>query len=86
MFMHPYGLRVILTCLTRDWHTPAYMMAYSGFYDYFVTTGDPPTYCVHLAGSLPSEWGTPGAFPQLLLFSALNNELSGSLPDAWYVH
>lgn len=33
--------------------------------------------------SLPPTWSAPGALPNLFLFSALGNSLTGALPDAW---
>lgn len=36
-----------------------------------------------LPGSLTDAWGTAGAFPRLVLLSALSNSLTGPLPDTW---
>ena len=36
-----------------------------------------------LAGTLPPEWGNPGAFPALATLSLYNMALTGLLPSAW---
>lgn len=35
------------------------------------------------AGSLPSPWATPGAFPSLAALNISANNLSGPLPPEW---
>lgn len=37
----------------------------------------------HSSGSLPTSWGTPGAFSKLANFSVFWNRLSGSIPASW---
>ena len=34
-------------------------------------------------GGLPDSWAGTGAFPQLHIFSADSNQLSGGLPESW---
>ena len=39
--------------------------------------------CPISVGSLPSSWGTPGAFSKLTNLSMVWNRLSGSIPNSW---
>ena len=34
-------------------------------------------------GTLPEEWGTAAAFPELTTLDLSNNQLSGTLPALW---
>ncbi len=36
-----------------------------------------------IGGSLPSSWGSPGAFPRLQILALQNNSLTGGVPAEW---